>query len=81
MFWRVRVGPLNLHKALGANRLITAPGCVEIGRVVKKADWTFARILVQEDLDGLTVDCCIFGELKLSRAHVCLGIVLRRCGQ
>ena len=66
------VWSLNLYEAFRADRLITASRCIEIRRVVKEADRTFAGVFVQVHLDGLTIHKGILGELELARSHVTL---------
>jgi hypothetical protein len=47
MLGRMRVWPLDLYEAFGTDGLITAPGLVEVGRIIEEADGTFGSILVQ----------------------------------
>ncbi len=56
VLWRVGIRSLDLHKTFGADGLVAAAGCVQVRRIVQKADWTFGGVLVQEYLDRLPVD-------------------------
>jgi hypothetical protein len=46
----VRIRALDLHKALAANRLVAAPGVIQVWRISQEADGAFRCILVQKDL-------------------------------
>ena len=67
---RMRVGPLDLHEALGADGLVAAAGAVEVGRVEEEADGALGRVLVQIGLQGLPVDLRVLGQLHLARLHL-----------
>ena len=58
------VRPLDLNKAFGTNRLITAPCPVEIRRVVKETDRAFTGIFVEVRLDGLSIHKWVLGKLQ-----------------
>lgn len=66
MFRRMRIRAFDLDKAFRADGLIAASCMVQIWRVVKEADGTFSRILVEISLNGLPVDERIARELFLS---------------
>jgi hypothetical protein len=66
------VWSFNLYEAFRADCLITASRCIEIRRIVKEADRTFASVFVQIYLDGLTIHKGILRKLELARSHVAL---------
>ena len=41
MVWRVRIWTFDLDEAFRANRLLTAAGSIQVGRVIHEADWAF----------------------------------------
>lgn len=63
----MRIRSLDLHKALRANGLVTAPCLIEIRRIVHEADRTLRGIFVQIDFDGLSIHIWILLELYLPR--------------
>ena len=71
------IGPLNLYKALGANRLIATARLVEMWRVEHEADGALLGILVQECLDTLSIDIRVLGQIQLLRGHLGLRNVAR----
>ena len=71
MLWYMRIGTLDLDETFAANRLITAPGFVQVAWIVQAADGAFTRILVEICLEGLSVHQRISRELDLS--WLCLG--------
>jgi hypothetical protein len=63
MLWWMWIRSLDLDKAFGTNRLITATCFVQMWWVVHKTDGTFGGVLVQKSLDPLAVDIRVFGKV------------------
>jgi hypothetical protein len=52
----MRIRPLDLHKALAADRLVATPRVVQVWRVRQETDGAIDGILVQKDFNGLSID-------------------------
>lgn len=66
---------LDLDKALRTDPLIAAPSPVTKDRIVDEADGTFEGLLVQENLDTLSVDVRILGQLYLRGIYGFVGLL------
>jgi len=67
---QMRVGALDLDKALAANGLVAAAGAIEVGGIRKETDGALRGVLVQVDLDRLTVDERIVRQHHLFRRQI-----------
>jgi hypothetical protein len=46
VFWRVRIGPFYLHKALGTDRLIATSRLVKIRWIIEETYWALGGVFV-----------------------------------
>lgn len=46
----------DLDEAFRTDRLLTTPGSVQVRRIIQEADGAFRSVLVQIDLDWLSID-------------------------
>ena len=56
MLWWMWVWSLDLDETFGADRLVAASSLIQIGRVVKKADWTLRGVFVEMSFYRLSID-------------------------
>ena len=77
----MRIGPLDLHKTLGADGLVTATRPIQVRRVEEEADGALGRVAVQESFDGPTIDVYRLRKVNLLRGHVILRVILGQAGQ
>jgi hypothetical protein len=68
----------DLYEAFGADGLFTTSCGVEIWRIIEEADWAFRCILIEIDLNWLTIHKRICRELEFSRSHILLAVIARR---
>jgi hypothetical protein len=61
MLGEMGIRALDLNKAFATDRLVTTSGVVQVRRVCQETDRTLISILVQENLERLTVDKGIVG--------------------
>jgi hypothetical protein len=62
---RMRIWAFDLYETFGTDGLVAASRLVQIIWVVKKADGTLLRVLVQNNLDVFTIHIRIYRELYL----------------
>lgn len=74
----MRLGAFDLDKALAADELVAAARLVEKPGVVHAADGALDPVLVEEDLELLTVHPGVMRQADFPRPHVLLGPVARR---